>query len=209
MPEFSAHFPIPRIDIYREPDMSSKWRVFATCLLIAAPGISHAQSPAARDSWLMQNYRFTGPPPPGSVRPTDPVVSELQRIQDAVTSIMRHAKSTEDYETALAAAAQASANAQLIGAVREHLEATAAAKASADAAKTSADEAKSEMPSPTYLIALQDHTVETATRLWSDGRMLHYLTRQGAHVQVRLDLVDIDLSARLNREINLEFRLTK
>jgi hypothetical protein len=180
--------------------MSWNWRIYAAAFVLVASnaGISHAQSPPPRDSWLMQNYRFTGPPPPGSVRPTDPVVSELQRIQNAVVSIMHRAKSDEDYETALAAAAQATANAQAIGAITEHLEASAA-KANA--------EAQSNTQSQTYLIAFQDHTVEMATSYWTDGRMLHYLTRQGAHVQVRLDLVDRSLSARLNRELNLEFRL--
>jgi multidrug efflux pump subunit AcrA (membrane-fusion protein) len=115
---------------------------------------------------------------------------------------MHRARIDEDYETALAAGAQATANAQLIGAAKEQQEAASAARAFTDAVKPVT-------PSPTYLIALKDHTVETATNYWTDGRMLHYMTRQGAHVQVRLDLVDLDLSTRLNREINLEFHLTK
>jgi hypothetical protein len=171
----------------------------ACVLVVAGTGISAAQSQAPRDSWLMQNYRFTGPPAPGSVRPTDPVVSELQRIQNAVVSIMHQAKSVEDYGTALAAAAQAAANAEAIGAITERRESLAARGKTA--------EAQSDAPSPTYLIALQDHTVETATSYWSDGRMLHYLTPQGAHVQVRLDLVDRGLSTRLNREIHPDFRM--
>jgi hypothetical protein len=148
----------------------------------------------------MKNYHFTGPPPPGSVRPADPVVSELWRIQNAILWIMHQAKFDEDYETALAAASQASANAQVIAAITEQRESLAVAKAYAE-------EAKSNVPSPVYLIAFRDHTVEMAVRYWADGRLLHYLTPQGAHVQVRMDLVDRDLSIRLNRELNLEFRL--
>ena len=185
--------------------MSSSWRTYAAaCVLVASnAGISLAQSAAPRDSWLMQNYRFTGPPAPGSVKPTDPVVSELQRIQNAVLWVMHRAKSDQDYETALAAAAQATTNAQVIGAITERLEAKAmAAEAYAAEAQFKAP------PEPAaYLIALQDHTVEIATSYWTEGKMLHYMTRQGAHVQVRLELVDRGLSTRLNRELNLEFRL--
>jgi hypothetical protein len=168
--------------------------------LLAVAGMSQAQSKAPSDAWLMQNYRFTGPPAPGTVKPTDPVVSELWRIQNAITSIMRKAKSEEDYEAALAAASQASANAQAIGALSEHLELVAAAKAAAS-------EAKSNMPPPVYLIAFRDHTVVSTSTYWTDALMLHYLTQQGAHVQVRRETVDRDLSTRLNREKNLEFRL--
>jgi hypothetical protein len=111
---------------------------------------------------------------------------------------MRKANFGQDYEAALAAAAQAAANAQLIGVITERLE-------SATAAKTTADETKSD--TPTYLIALKDHTIVLASAYWTDKLMLHYMTPQGAHVQIRLDLVDVDLSTRLNREKNLEFNL--
>jgi hypothetical protein len=166
--------------------------------------VSPAQSNAPRDAWLMQNYRFTGPPPPGSVRPTDPILSELWRIQDAVTRLMLQARLDWDYGTAIAAASQASANAQLIEGITEQREAVAAARAWAEAARSSAPQAP---PQPLYMIAFRDHTMETAIRYWTDGPMLHYLTRGGAHVQVRLDLVDRDLSVRLNRGANLDFHL--
>jgi hypothetical protein len=157
----------------------------------------------------MQNYRFTGPPPPGSVQPADPVVSELWRIQNAIHWIMQRAKRDEDFETALVAASQASANVQTIEAVSERREAAAAVKAIAEEAKSNTPAAlhQSNTPAALYLIALRDHTVETATRYWMEGPFLHYLTPRGAHVQVRMDLIDRDLSTRLNRELNLEFRL--
>jgi len=161
-------------------------------------GISHAQS--ARDAWLTQNYRFTGPPAPGSVQPADPVVSELWRIQDNMHWMMWRARQDEDYWTALAAAAQMSNNVLAIGAVTEHREVVAAAKAAAA-------QAKANTPTPIYLVAFRDHTIVLASRYWTEGQMLHYVTPEGTHVQVRLDTVDRDLSVRLNQELHLEFRL--
>jgi hypothetical protein len=163
---------------------------------IVLPG----QSPR-HDAWLMQNYRFTGPPKPGTVQPTDPIVSELWRIQNQVGWILRRAKSDQDYEAALAAAAQASANVQVIEAVMEQRAAAAAAS------KAMAERAKANTPGPPYLIALRDQTVDAATKYWTEGPILHYMTPSGAHVQVRLDFVDRDLSIRLNREANLDLRL--
>jgi hypothetical protein len=154
----------------------------------------------------MKNYHFTGPPPPAPFVPADPVVSDLRQIQNTLLSIMRKANYGEDYETALAAAAQAAANAQLIGVITERLESAAAPKAAPKtAAKTAPDE--TELNGPIYSIALKDHSVHFAAAYWTDSLMLHYLTPQGTHVQIRRDLVDFDLSARLNREKNLEFRL--
>jgi hypothetical protein len=156
----------------------------------------------------MKNYNFTGPPPPVPYVPADPVVSELRQIQNTLLSIMRKADFGEDYEAALAAAAQAAQNAQLIGVITERLEMAKAAKAnlqSAAIAKTAAEDAEPNIP--IYLIASKDHTIHFAAAYWRDGLMLHYMTRQGTHVQIRLDLVDLDLSTRLNRERNLEFRL--
>jgi len=145
----------------------------------------------------MKNFKFTGPPAPGSIRPTDPVVNELRRIQNTVSSIMRKANSVEDYETALAGAAQAAANAQLIGVITQRLDHTAATKSIADEARST----------PIYSIAFKDHTVEAAIAYWTDPLMLHYMTPQGSHVQVRLYLVDRSLSVKLNRLKNLEFTL--
>jgi hypothetical protein len=142
----------------------------------------------------MQNYRFTGPPAPGTVRPTDPVVSELWRVQDQIRWILRRAKSDEDYEAALAAAAQATANAQVIAAMTPRV-------------KPATEQAQASPSAPPFLIAYRDHTVEKAAKYWVEGPLLHYMTPEGAHVQTRLDLVDRGLSIRLNRELNLDFRL--
>jgi len=60
---------------------------------------------------------------------------------------------------------------------------------------------------PTYLIAFKDHTIYAALAYWVEGHTLHYVTSQNTHNQVSLDLVDYELSNRLNRERNVEFKL--
>lgn len=179
--------------------MSKKLCMWAVSLaIVTVTGVSWAQTTEPRNAWLMKNYRFTGPPPPGSIHPTDPVVAELKQIQNTLVSIMRKANFAEDYETALVAASQAAANAQLIGVITERLDSTAAARTAPEQPAATG---------PIYSIALKDRSIQSATVYWSDGLMLHYLTQQGSHVQVRLDLVDRDLTARINRAKNLEFAL--
>jgi hypothetical protein len=58
-----------------------------------------------------------------------------------------------------------------------------------------------------FLIALKDSSVYTAVAWWVDGGALHYITPQGKHNQVSLDLVDRSVSERLNRGRSVEFRL--
>jgi hypothetical protein len=60
---------------------------------------------------------------------------------------------------------------------------------------------------PTYLLAFKDHTIYAALAYWVEGNTLHYVTGQNSHNQVSLDLVDYELSNRLNRERNVEFKL--
>jgi hypothetical protein len=148
----------------------------------------------------MENYHFTGPAPEVPGPPADPVVSELREIQNTLLFIMREANFNGDYETAMAAAAQAAANAQVIGVITERLQSAAAAKGASD---------ETQLKTPVYSILLKDQTVHFASVYWTDKLMLHYLTPQGAHEQIRLDLVDFDLSTRLNREKNLDFRLSQ
>jgi len=173
-------------------------RTVALVALAMSAAASHAQCHQPRDTWLMKNYNFAGPPAPNSYPNTDPVVSQLQEIQNTLLSIMRKADFGDDFDTVLAAASQAADNAQLIGVITQRLQ-------SATIAQMSRDQANAATAS--YSIAFQNHTVETAAAYWTDGLMLHYLTPQGAHVQVRLDLVDRDASIRLNRAKNLEFNL--
>ena len=60
---------------------------------------------------------------------------------------------------------------------------------------------------PTYLIAFKDHTIYAAIAYWLEDSTLHYVTNQNTHNQVSLDLVDRELSGRLNRDRNIDFRL--
>lgn len=60
---------------------------------------------------------------------------------------------------------------------------------------------------PTVLIAFKDHTIYAAFTYWLEGETLHYVTTHGTHNQVSLGLIDRELTARLNRERGLDFRL--
>lgn len=189
--------------------MSQSWIHFAAAGMVLFPlvGISHAQLPPGHDAWLMQNYRFTGPPPPGEVRPPVDPLGQIREIQSTVRFMMRQAEFEGDYEAALAAAAQAVANAQWMGAIIEHRQAVQASQAAqaVQAAKSATEEAQP--PAPFFLIALKDKTINAAAAYWVDGPMLNYITQPGVHVIVRLDLVDRGLSRELNRQRNVELRL--
>ena len=169
--------------------------VFAVLAMTA--GVSRAQRSEPGDTWLTQNYHLAGPPAPGEIRPTVPVVSELQEIQDTLLAILRKANFAGNYEAALAAAAQATANAQLRGTLAER-------RPSPQAHDTTLDEIRPK--SAVYLIALKDESIHAATSYWADRTMLHYITLHGAHEQVRMDLVDRAVTTELNRQRKLEFR---
>ena len=173
----------------------------AAILLVPTIGVSRAQSTTPQGAWLMKNYRFTGPPPPREVQPIDSVLIELRGLQSTIRTILTRARFEGDYESALAAVAQLAANAQLIGAIAEQQQATPPVQTPKSAT------VETQSPSPLFLIALKDKTINAATAYWVDGPMLNYLTLQGAHVIVRLDLVDRGLSRDLNRQRNVEMRL--
>jgi hypothetical protein len=157
--------------------------------------ISLAQTKAPSNAWLMQNYRFARPPAPGEIRPVSPALGQLQEIQNTTLSILHKANFDGDYEAALAAAAQATANAQMIGVL------TGEIKPPQQQLRPAAEEqTKTEEPPPVYLIAFKDDSIRAATAVWADKLMLHYKTRQGVHEQVRLERVDWKLSEELNRQ---------
>ena len=58
-----------------------------------------------------------------------------------------------------------------------------------------------------YLIAFRDRTIVQALGYWMEGATLHYVTVDHDVNQVSLDLIDRDLSQRLNGERGVEFRL--
>ena len=164
---------------------------------------SHGQAAPPRDAWLMQNYHFTGPPAPGTVKPTDPVLGTIGEMQSILWQVMQRAKFDEDYGTVMAAAAETVANAQLMEAITEHRQAVAAATAPKATTTT-------EAAAPAFfLIAMKDKTIVAARSYRVDGPMLNYVTLQGAHVTVRLDLVDGGFSEELNRQRGVAFRLPR
>ncbi len=58
-----------------------------------------------------------------------------------------------------------------------------------------------------YLIAFRDHTIVQALGYWMEGSTLHYVSAEQTLNQVSIDLVDRDLSQRLNDERGIDFRL--
>ncbi len=60
---------------------------------------------------------------------------------------------------------------------------------------------------PLFFIALKDSSVYTAVAYWVEDGTLHYITPQGKHNQVSLDLVDRGVSGRLNAGRNVQFHL--
>jgi hypothetical protein len=61
--------------------------------------------------------------------------------------------------------------------------------------------------SPVTLIALQGGLVYAVTEHWMLGNTVHFVTTQDEHYVVSLQEVDLDLSARLNRERGMKFVL--
>ena len=60
---------------------------------------------------------------------------------------------------------------------------------------------------PLYLVAFKDGVIRAVLAYWVEGATLHYVTMDHEQKQVSLSSVDRELSNRLNRERNVEFRL--
>lgn len=58
-----------------------------------------------------------------------------------------------------------------------------------------------------YLIAFKDHTIVQALGYWMEGSTLHYVSAEHTLNQASMDLIDRDLSQRLNDERGVEFKL--
>jgi hypothetical protein len=58
-----------------------------------------------------------------------------------------------------------------------------------------------------FLIAMKDHTIYAASAYWVEDGTLNYLTIQGSQNSASMDLVDRDLSRRLNRDRSVAFGL--
>ena len=60
---------------------------------------------------------------------------------------------------------------------------------------------------PLYLIARRDETIVTSQKHWIAGNTVHYITPKGEHRRIPMENLDLDLTARLNRERGLRFVL--
>lgn len=58
-----------------------------------------------------------------------------------------------------------------------------------------------------YLIAFKDHSIIQALGYWMEGGALHYVSVERTLNQVSMDLIDRDLSQRLNDERGVQFKL--
>lgn len=58
-----------------------------------------------------------------------------------------------------------------------------------------------------FLIAMKDHTIYAANSYWVEGNTLNYITIQGDQNSASLDLVDREISQRLNRDRKVAFGL--
>ena len=59
-----------------------------------------------------------------------------------------------------------------------------------------------------YLIVYKDQSVHPSIAYWAKDDTLHYITLQGTHNRVSIDLVDVPYSEQLNRDRKVEFSLT-
>lgn len=62
-------------------------------------------------------------------------------------------------------------------------------------------------PQNYYLIAFKDHAVFPALAYWIEDKTLHYVTMQNTHNQASIDLIDQDLTKKLNQDRNISFSL--
>ncbi len=58
-----------------------------------------------------------------------------------------------------------------------------------------------------YLIAFKDHSIVQALGYWMEGGALHYVSAEHTLNQVSMNLIDRDLSQRLNDERGVPFKL--
>lgn len=144
-------------------------------VMILTAAFAPAQTREPGDAWLMQNFRFAPAPQPGEVPPVSPTVARLQEVLQTTLSILHKANHDGDYEAALAAAAQATATIQMLGAV-------------------SGDVKPPQRQSPASL--------PVPVKIWVDRWMLHYLTADGAHVQIRLDQIERKPAGKLSNDFS-------
>jgi hypothetical protein len=77
----------------------------------------------------------------------------------------------------------------------------------ADSGQNAAPARRADDQATVYLIAFKDHTIVQALGFWMEGSTLHYVSAEHSLNQASMDLIDRDLSQRLNDERGVEFRL--
>lgn len=145
---------------------------------------------AAEPSWLESGYHLAGPPTSVPMPPADPILGQLQELQNQTLTILRKADFAGDLQTALDAIAQAQRTAEIMALVTGRLTPPQAPARPA-----------------LYLIALKDQSIHAAAAYWVEGKTLHYLTRDGKQEEAPLDTVDRELTLRLNHERGVEIQL--
>jgi len=64
------------------------------------------------------------------------------------------------------------------------------------------------LPAPRLtLLVFKDHSIYAVSDYWLEGGQLHYVTSYGARNAVPIEQVDLEMTARLNWERNVEFTL--
>jgi hypothetical protein len=58
-----------------------------------------------------------------------------------------------------------------------------------------------------YLIAFKDHSIVQALGYWMEGSTLHYVSAEHSLNQASLDMIDREMSTRLNSERGVEFKI--
>lgn len=62
-------------------------------------------------------------------------------------------------------------------------------------------------PETYYLIAYRNRSMYAAISWWMENDTLHYVTTQNTHNQASLDLIDLDLTRKLNQDRNVPFAI--
>ncbi len=75
------------------------------------------------------------------------------------------------------------------------------------AAPATREAARETTGSEIYLLAFKDGVIRASLAYWVEGRTLHYVGTDHKNYQVPLTSVNRDLSAQLNRERGVTFRL--
>ena len=63
------------------------------------------------------------------------------------------------------------------------------------------------LPETFYVIAFKDRSFYSALAYWIEGTTLHYVTTQNTHNQAALDLIDIDMTTKLNQNQPVPFSI--